>query len=197
MCNYVYRYDTETGLYYLQSRYYNPEWGRFINADGIIGQTGELLGHNLFVYCGNSPVSREDPSGFMWRMAGEDGGSYDEFSIKKNVIQCAAIGYTASNTMKDSQNFKKVKSGVHAGEIRGWKPGTTDTYCTPVEFAWGQVKSSLRWGGLRDNYLVTAAVSGTSRFIDSGFKINEDVITRTIADTFVGGIVEYWHYLHR
>jgi len=28
-----YRYDTETGLYYLQSRYYNPEWGRFINAD--------------------------------------------------------------------------------------------------------------------------------------------------------------------
>ncbi|MDV3428896.1 MAG: hypothetical protein LIR50_18045 [Bacillota bacterium] len=33
-------------MYYLQSRYYNPEWGRFINADGLVGSTGELLSHN-------------------------------------------------------------------------------------------------------------------------------------------------------
>jgi RHS repeat-associated protein len=59
-----YRYDTETGLYYLQSRYYNPEWGRFINADAIIGQTGELLGHNLFSYCKNNPVNMKDSAGF-------------------------------------------------------------------------------------------------------------------------------------
>ncbi|MCM0649718.1 RHS repeat-associated core domain-containing protein [Clostridium swellfunianum] len=58
-----YRYDTETGLYYLQSRYYNPEWGRFINADGLVGETGELLGHNMFAYCKNNPVNMEDPSG--------------------------------------------------------------------------------------------------------------------------------------
>jgi len=43
-----YRYDTEIGLYYLQSRYYNPEWGRFINSDGLVGSTGELLSYNLF-----------------------------------------------------------------------------------------------------------------------------------------------------
>ncbi|QGU96846.1 DNRLRE domain-containing protein [Clostridium bovifaecis] len=59
-----YRYDSETGLYYLQSRYYNPEWGRFINADGIAGQIGELLGHNVFNYCKNDPVNLQDPSGF-------------------------------------------------------------------------------------------------------------------------------------
>jgi RHS repeat-associated protein len=35
-----YRYDTETGLYYLQSRYYNPEWGRFINANALLGNKG-------------------------------------------------------------------------------------------------------------------------------------------------------------
>ena len=38
-----YRYDSETGLYYLQSRYYNAEWGRFINADETASVTGELL----------------------------------------------------------------------------------------------------------------------------------------------------------
>ncbi|WP_073006330.1 RHS repeat-associated core domain-containing protein [Clostridium amylolyticum] len=59
-----YRYDTETGVYYLQSRYYNPEWGRFINADGLVGETGDLIGHNLFAYCKNNPVNMEDGNGF-------------------------------------------------------------------------------------------------------------------------------------
>lgn len=68
-----YRYDSETGLYYLQSRYYNPEWGRFINADAIIGQTGELLGHNMFAYCKNNPINLKDPSGFRHlRFDGEE-----------------------------------------------------------------------------------------------------------------------------
>ena len=57
-----YVYDTETGLYYLQSRYYNPTWGRFINADSQLSG-GELTGLNMFAYCGNNPVRFIDPSG--------------------------------------------------------------------------------------------------------------------------------------
>jgi len=53
-----YYYDVETGLYYLQSRYYDPEIGRWINADGYVSTGQELLGFNMFVYCGNNPVSR-------------------------------------------------------------------------------------------------------------------------------------------
>jgi RHS repeat-associated protein len=60
-----YRYDTETGLYYLQSRYYNPEWGRFINGDAVLGLTGELLSHNLFAYCLNNPVNMVDFNGYI------------------------------------------------------------------------------------------------------------------------------------
>jgi RHS repeat-associated protein len=60
------RYDNETQLYYLQSRYYNPEWGRFINADGLIGNPGELLSANMFPYCGNNPVNTIDPTGECW-----------------------------------------------------------------------------------------------------------------------------------
>jgi RHS repeat-associated core domain len=59
-----YRYDTETGLYYCNSRYYNPEWGRFINADSLAGKTGKLLSHNLFAYCNNNPVNKADSNGF-------------------------------------------------------------------------------------------------------------------------------------
>ena len=58
-----YRYDTETGLYYLQSRYYNPDWGRFVNADALGGVVGELLSHNVFAYCNNNSSNRVDSDG--------------------------------------------------------------------------------------------------------------------------------------
>ncbi len=60
-----YFYDVETGWYYLQSRYYNPTWGRFLNADGVayLGVGDELLGYNLYAYCGNNPVMGYDPEG--------------------------------------------------------------------------------------------------------------------------------------
>ena len=57
-----YVFDEETGLYYLRSRYYNPGWGRFVNADSYIGKM-TMLSHNLFLYCHNSPIFRIDASG--------------------------------------------------------------------------------------------------------------------------------------
>ena len=59
-----YYYDTETGYYYLQSRYYNPEWGRFISPDGFdyIDSTTRL-GCNAYVYCINNPLMYTDENG--------------------------------------------------------------------------------------------------------------------------------------
>ena len=59
----VYVYDEETGLYYLRSRYYNPVWKRFINADDLVGKIGTLLCHNQYSYCGNSPILYSDQNG--------------------------------------------------------------------------------------------------------------------------------------
>ena len=60
-----YFYDTETGFYYLTSRYYDPEVGRFISADSpnYLGATGTLLSDNLFAYCENNPVRLVDGNG--------------------------------------------------------------------------------------------------------------------------------------
>ena len=59
-----YVYDTETGLYYLQSRYYNPQMGRFINADGELSDVGDSVkGYNLFSYCQNNPTNMSDSEG--------------------------------------------------------------------------------------------------------------------------------------
>lgn len=57
-----YYYDKETNLYYLNSRYYNPVWGRFLNADEILGDTSQII-YNLYSYCGNNPVNLGDVDG--------------------------------------------------------------------------------------------------------------------------------------
>ena len=58
-----YIYDTESGLYYLQSRYYDPEVGRFINTDGYVSTGTGIMGYNMYAYCHNNPVIFIDPTG--------------------------------------------------------------------------------------------------------------------------------------
>ena len=58
-----YYYDSEIGLYYLQSRYYDPNLGRFLNADNLVSTGQGILGNNMFAYCGNNPVAYSDSLG--------------------------------------------------------------------------------------------------------------------------------------
>lgn len=58
-----YVYDSETGFYYLKSRYYDPETGRFINADIYCDTMTSIFGTNMFTYCNNNPVNQVDPEG--------------------------------------------------------------------------------------------------------------------------------------
>ena len=58
-----YVYDEETGLYYLRSRYYNPEQSRFVNADILLGAGKCLFSHNTYGYAANCPVVCADKTG--------------------------------------------------------------------------------------------------------------------------------------
>ena len=65
-----YYYDSESGLYYLQSRYYDPATRRFVNADSYSSTGQGLIGHNMYAYCNNSPVALSDPTGEFWEAIG-------------------------------------------------------------------------------------------------------------------------------
>ena len=59
-----YYYDEETGLYFLKSRYYDPQIGRFINIDSVLYLDPETInGLNLYAYCNNNPVMNVDTDG--------------------------------------------------------------------------------------------------------------------------------------
>ena len=60
-----YVYDQETGFYYLQSRYYDPAVGRFINADDYASTGDGIIGYNMFAYCKNNPAIFSDQTGHV------------------------------------------------------------------------------------------------------------------------------------
>ena len=79
-----YYYDNETGLYYLQSRYYDPVVGRFINADSYSSTGQGILGNNMFAYCGNNPIVRKDADGEAFETA------LDVISLAASAAELAA-----------------------------------------------------------------------------------------------------------
>ena len=78
-----YYFDSDTGLYYLQNRYYDPQTCRFVNADGVVPATGNSVqGYNLFVYCMNNPVNMIDSAG-NWPQFIENAVDW----VNNNIVQ--------------------------------------------------------------------------------------------------------------
>ncbi len=84
-----YYYDNETGFYYLQSRYYDPVVGRFLNADAYVSTGTGFDGFNMDVYCGNNPVNRMDNGGDYWKELKEVGKAFCQAGI---IIAGVAAG---------------------------------------------------------------------------------------------------------
>ena len=136
-----YYYDAETGLYYLQSRYYDPATCRFINADGYASTGQDVLGCNMFAYCNNDPVNLNDSKGnvplrnTMTQMT--DGGPRDrryyiESLAKKYSLdtentcsRSTGVRYTAS-TPTSEINSKKYALGI--AKVEKGKIATTSAF---------------------------------------------------------------------
>lgn len=83
-----YRYDEESRLYYLQSRYCDPEVGRFLNADDVtlvIVTPMNLTDKNLFSYCDNNLVNCSDTGGTAWEA----------------IVDIASIGWSAWDLIRE------------------------------------------------------------------------------------------------
>jgi hypothetical protein len=101
-------------LYYLQSRYYDPEVGRFLNADDValLGANGDFASLNLFSYCGNNPVSRADNGGTFWNfvIGGIIGGVI-------GGISAAVSSYESTGQIDVGTTLLGIATGVVGGLV--------------------------------------------------------------------------------
>ena len=102
-----YYYDTETNLYYLNTRYYDPEVGRFISQDDVSYLDPEHInGLNLFAYCGNNPVMNVDPS-----------GTFAITALLIGLIVGAIVGAIVGGTVA---GCVASSNGATGWELAGW-----------------------------------------------------------------------------
>lgn len=164
-----YYYDSETGFYYLQSRYYHPATRRFINADVYSStDSSDAISCNMFAYCGNNPTSRSDETGDFW-----------------NFIVGAVVGavVNAVSTAVDA---------VKEGGLDALSDGKTWAKIG-VSAAGGLVSGALAASGvglgasILGNTAISMAQNAANQAIDNGGLKSFDVGDMVI-DGFIGGI---------
>lgn len=165
-----YYHDKETGLYYLQSRYYDPETGRFINADTIDYLDPESInGLNLYAYCLNNPVMYTDSTGTNWwsdfwnSTAGKVVGTI--------LVVAAVVALTVATAGIGTAITGALGSGL-AASIVGGAVG-------------GAISGAIMGAGIS---MATQGISGGYGNIDYG-TVGMSALTGAISGALLGGAV--------
>ena len=198
-----YYYDSITGFYYLNGRYYNPQWGRFLNADGYVSTGQGILSNNMFTYCGNNPVNRKDPTGKFWITA---------LMVAAVVVVCTVIlsGCSEQPTSDvgaaqpyvdipgsddpTSPNCYAYAIGSPVNEQPGGTSGRIPTNWNDVNDVGKSVEADLKAKG----YTVRKVSGPDAKVYDNEFKIALRVGTQPYAyDPYTGNLYYDYHFMRQ
>ncbi len=146
-----YYLDTETGIYYLNARYYNPYWCRFISPDPVI-DTGSAVGCNLFAYCGNDPVNYQDPSGLL-----KEGLSEEQLDMIREIGRIC----NENARMADSAYFSQYPEMLPPLEIFPDKTADQKKDFASRAYLWG-LRAEFEYG-------IPAALFASQMCLESGY----------------------------
>ena len=125
-----YYYDAELEMYYLQSRYYDPMVGRFINADMLVSTGQGALGYNMFAYCGNDPINRYDDGGSSWKSIWNKVKSAVRSVLHNTNTYLRSKGVDTAAVGAYLLNMKKDSNGIYHATFDCWQQyfGYNDLY---------------------------------------------------------------------
>lgn len=152
-----YYYDSESGFYYLQSRYYDSFTGRFLNADEIISDSN-ILGTNLFAYCNNNAVNMVDPEG--------NDGTIIIMGIYFLACAVITICLTATLTSPSFINaWNRMCQTISGGISRGvrnigvafsWANSQAQSIARSIGLSFARVKTKPRYRSSREVHHIVA-----------------------------------------
>lgn len=188
-----YFYDKEIKMYYLKARYYDPDLGRFINADAEVGSVGETMGMNLFAYCKCNPICYSDENGnwFSWAtkvciglaviaacaifaavcIATGGTAACVATTMLGGAIKGALIG-TVSGAITGAimgAVTEGIKTGTWEGAWKGAIQGAIEGAAD--DFMWGAIGEAIS-GGLNSKFCF---VAGTLVMTKQGLKAIEEI----------------------
>ena len=156
-----YYYDTETSLYYLQTRYYDPEVGRFINADAFAStDISGVLSTNMFAYCENNPIMRTDPTGEMF------------WSVLASAVGGAAASAAVYMATTGKMDSKGVLTAMAKGALIGALSGVEGKLKAAASIAAGMysgIDTFINTKGSIAEKLVAGSISGATTAAASYF----------------------------
>ena len=197
-----YYYDSETYLYYINSRYYDPYIGRFISADGFVSTGQDITGYNLFAYCGNNPVNRKDPTGQFWITA---------LIVTAVAVVCtvALSGCSAQPTSdvgaakpyvdmpgsddETSPNCYAYAIGSPVNEQPGGTSGRIPTKWNDVNDVGKSVEADLKAKG----HTVRKISGPDAKVYDNEFKIALRVGTQPLYNPYTGQLYYDYHFMRQ
>ena len=170
-----YYYDSETGLYYLQTRYYDASIGRFINADGeMSGVGGNLIGYNLYAYGFNNPINMYDPTG-EWPWLANLVGAVA-------AVAAAVVAVAVVATAAPAAICTLTMMGMYVGA----------SYVTASSVATAVVATTAVVTAAYSADVAYSSVTGESVLLDTVFQGNTDAYNTGLAITSIAtaGILE-------
>ncbi|MEN6355849.1 MAG: RHS repeat-associated core domain-containing protein [Armatimonadota bacterium] len=123
--------DRTTGLYYLRARWYDPQSGRFVSRDTFIGDDSDPASLHRFVYCGDDPIDRVDPTGHDFSIGGMAAASFIGATL--GGISSAVANYALGKAI----TFSSVIQGAAVGAVLG-----------PLAYAWAPAAVGLGIAGV-------------------------------------------------
>ena len=188
-----YCYDADTEFYYLQSRYYDANICRFINADSYASTGQGILGYNMFAYCLNNPVMRTDLQGEFGALFGAIIGG----GIVGGII--GAVSYAVSCSINGTEMTAEgmgsaVVSGVVNGAI-GAASGVVEGLAVVGSAAVGIITAGVTAANTEGNFWKKAAMGVTAGVIAGvGTYIGTKIPTAT-ENAFSAGFTSYCNTL--
>ena len=172
-----YVYDTETGLYYVTSRYYDPEIGRWINADipeTVTTDFENFAQYNLFAYCFNNPANMSDETG-----AWPSWATKLVIGVGAIVIGAAVVAATAATGGAAAAFIGAAVAGLKAAAVSGAIGATVGAGTRAVSHRvstgnWsGAGKAAIDGAvdGFASGFMTGGIMAGSSQILSGGFKV--------------------------